>query len=102
MPDDTKAQKGSTAHYVLRLFVAGEAPNSRIARDNLRRFQEQADDTVFDVEIVDVLEHPQVALESGVFVTPALQIVEPSPGRLVFGNLSNQEILSALFTEDLR
>ncbi|MDY6906394.1 MAG: circadian clock KaiB family protein [Thermodesulfobacteriota bacterium] len=67
------------AHYRFRLFVAGDAPNSRLARENLRRLQEQAPDAVFDIQVVDVLDAPEAALKEGVYVTPALQVLEPGP-----------------------
>jgi hypothetical protein len=53
--------------------VARDAPNSCIARENLRRLKGSIAECDFGVEIVDVMENPQAALEHGVFVTPALQ-----------------------------
>ena len=83
-------------HYVLRLFVSGDAPNSRIARDNLKRLQESFSEQVFEVEVVDVVDRPETALECGIFITPALQIVEPPPGGMVYGNLNDTEALISL------
>ena len=81
---------------VARLFVAGDAPNSRIARENLRRWCEDLNDCEVRIEEVDVLQDAQTALAEGVFVTPALQVLEPGPGTLIFGNLSNEEVLRSL------
>jgi circadian clock protein KaiB len=83
-------------NYKMRLFVAGDAPNSRIARENLRRLQERVS-AEFSVEIVDVLKDPQIALSNGIFVTPTLQVMEPGPKTLIFGNLSDDQALSAIF-----
>ncbi len=88
--------------YMVRLFVAGDAPNSRVARENLRRLRERVGECEFDIEIIDVLKNPQAALEHGVYVTPALQIIEPGPGTLVFGNLSDHETLQTLFPEQIQ
>jgi circadian clock protein KaiB len=85
--------------FVIRLFVTGDAPNSRIARENLRRIRQRLAEHEFDVDVVDVNDDPQAALEHGVFVTPALQVVEPEPGALVFGNLSDPDALKTLFPE---
>ena len=71
---------------VLRLFVAGDAPHSRMAKENLRRFRERAADCEFEVEVVNVLENPQIMLDLGIYLTPALQVIEPKPGGLVYGN----------------
>ncbi|MFW6055419.1 MAG: circadian clock KaiB family protein [Thermodesulfobacteriota bacterium] len=94
---EKRAEDYKLGGYVLRLFITGEAPNSFIAKENLRRLQKSLSGCRFEVEIVDVLKTPQVALEHGVYVTPALQIVEPSgPGALIFGNLQNLDSLRAL------
>lgn len=86
--------------YVLRLYVAGDAPNSRIARENLRRLQERLSHCAFEIEIVDVLARTDIALARGIFVTPALEVLAPAPGALIYGNLSQSEKLRALFPEE--
>lgn len=79
------------------LYIAGDAPNSRIAKDNLRRLCEQVQQHTVEVEVIDVLQTPEIALKNGIFVTPALQITEPAPGVLLFGNLNDSEVLQNLF-----
>jgi len=81
----------------VRLFVAGDAPNSRLAKRNLRILRERSNGCIFEVEVVDVDADPQIALEHGIFVTPALQILRPPPGAMVFGNLSDHDTLLKLF-----
>ncbi|MCF8109729.1 MAG: hypothetical protein K9J81_12145 [Desulfohalobiaceae bacterium] len=86
--------------YLLRLYVTGNASNSLIARQNLHNLQEALPAYRFSVEIVDVLQNPETALEHGVYVTPALQILGPNaPGQLIFGNLSNLEAVMGLFSD---
>ena len=80
--------------YKLRLFVSGDVPNSRIARENLQR---RLDDAVITVEIVDVMQEPQKALANGIFLTPALQVLGPEPGAVIYGNLNDADTLLALF-----
>ncbi len=86
--------------YRLRLFVAGDAPNSRIARENLRRLVERSAGVTVEITIVDVLKDPQTALAQGVFLTPALQRLGPGPETMIFGNLSNTDLLATLLVED--
>lgn len=86
-----------SADYILRLFVAGDTPNSRIARENLHRLFGRLDRDEFDVEIVDVTEDAQTALEQRVFVTPALQVIEPGLESVIFGDLSDRDALRTLF-----
>lgn len=81
-------------HYVIRLFVAGNAPNSRLARENLDRFQASFPEHEFKVEIIDLDTQPELALENGVFITPTLVVLEPAPGGMIYGNLSDQKVLA--------
>lgn len=81
---------------VIRFFVAGDAPNSIIARDNLRRLRESLPEIHFEIEIVDVNVNPEIALQKGVFVTPALEVLEPPPGGIFYGNLSNSDPIRRL------
>lgn len=83
--------------YVVRLFISGDAPNSRIARENLHRLQKRLPRHEFKVEIVDFCLCPEMALEHRVFITPTLQIIEPQPGGVVYGNLSDENMLARVF-----
>ena len=96
MADRNATTKSGLAHYKVRLFIAGDAPNSRMARENLYRLQKQMA-AKFHVEVVDVLKDPRAALDGGIFVTPALQVLEPGPGALIFGNSSDDQALSTVF-----
>jgi circadian clock protein KaiB len=87
-------EKGN--RIILRLFVAGDAPHSRLAKENLQRFRERAAGSEFKIEVVNVLENPQIMLDLGIYLTPALQVIEPKPGGLVYGNLSDDETLRSL------
>lgn len=97
MANNREQQPQAPIHCAVRLFVAGDAPNSRIARENLTRFQETLPNHAVSVEIVDVNERPEAALEEGVFITPALKVMEPAPGGTVYGNLSDLDVLRRLF-----
>lgn len=72
----------------LRLYVAGGARNSVLARDNLERLLQGASQAA-EVEVVDVLSTPERALADGVLVTPTLIRLAPSPQRRIVGNLSD-------------
>jgi len=88
--------KGSPK-WQLRLFVAGDEPNSAIARASLDRIREEHLEQRCEIEIIDVLEDFQPALEENVLVTPALVIRKNDTRTVVFGNLTNTEkVLTAL------
>jgi circadian clock protein KaiB len=83
--------------YHFRLFIAGNEPNSIVAKKNLYHLCENCLKDDFIIEIVDVLKDYKKALLDHIFVTPALIIYRPSPPKTIFGNLSKQEsLLSSL------
>ncbi|MFP3895216.1 MAG: circadian clock KaiB family protein [Anaerolineales bacterium] len=86
--------------HVLRLFIAGDTPNSRTATRNLHRLRESLGGK-FGVEIVDVTRNAQMALDHRIFATPTLQVVEPSLETLIFGDLSDRDALRTVFPESV-
>jgi circadian clock protein KaiB len=80
-----KAKSG----LVLRLYVAGNAPNSLSAVANARAICNAHFAAAHELEIVDMLQHPQRALADGVIVTPTLLKLFPLPVQRVIGNLSD-------------
>ncbi len=75
----------------LRLYVAGQAPNSVLAIANARAICEDHYLTGYRLEIVDLMDHPLRALEDGIVVTPTLVRLLPKPARKVIGTLSDQK-----------
>ena len=73
----------------LRLYVAGNAPNSLRAIANVRAICAAHFDNCHDLEIVDLLEHPGRAVADGILVTPTLLKLLPLPVQRVIGNLSD-------------
>lgn len=76
--------------YRLQLFVVGDEPNSRRARENLARICRDRIPGRCDIEIIDVLQDFQKALASNVMVAPTLIVVEPEPAVRVIGDLSDE------------
>ena len=82
---------------VLRLYVAGSAPNSVLAIANLEAICREHLKDGHKLEVVDVLEHPARAMAEGVLVTPSLAKLAPLPAAGVVGNLSDKnKVLQAL------
>ncbi|MDB4957070.1 MAG: hypothetical protein JWO36_4639 [Myxococcales bacterium] len=83
--------------FRLRLYIAGNAPNSVRAIANVKAICEAHLSSNHDLEVVDLMAHPKRALADGVIVTPTLLKLEPLPIQRVIGNLSDTEqVLSAL------
>ena len=78
------------SQYVLRLFVTGKTSKTEAAIANLRRICEEELHGQYDLQIVDVLEHPQVAEDERILATPTLIKRLPPPLRRVIGDLSDR------------
>ena len=88
---------GLTTVVVLRLYVAGGAPNSMQAIANLEAICAEYLKDGYKLEVVDVLENPLRAMAEGVLVTPSLNKLLPRPMAQVIGNLSDKaRVLLAL------
>jgi circadian clock protein KaiB len=74
---------------VLRLYVAGNAPNSLIAIANVKAICDAHFAAGHELEIVDMLMDPRRALADGIVVTPTLLKLLPLPVQRVIGNLSD-------------
>ncbi|MFZ2490856.1 MAG: circadian clock KaiB family protein [Thermoanaerobaculia bacterium] len=77
--------------YTFRLYVAGDAPNSLQAIDNLMQLCETHLPGRHSIEIVDVLLDPRRALKEEIFMTPTLLCDSPYPGHRIVGTLSHTE-----------
>ena len=81
----------------LRLYVAGNAPNSVRATANCRAICDEHFASGSELEIVDLLAHPKRALADGIIVTPTLLRLLPLPVQRVIGDLSDtSQVLLAL------
>ena len=74
----------------LRLYVSGQALNSRAAIRNLEQLRALLDDNA-SVEIIDVREKPELADEDRIIATPTLVRRQPTPVRKIIGDLSDTE-----------
>ena len=92
-----RARKGQRGHYLLRLFMAGNGPNSQKALANLHSLCQEHLVGRYTIETVDVIQDFQAAVRDNILVTPALILVAPLPRVIVLGNLSDpQKVLAAL------
>jgi circadian clock protein KaiB len=81
----------------LRLYVAGDSPGSRRARENLARLQRHVLPPCTEIRVVDVLKEPRLAEEARILATPTLSLEDPLHRRRIVGDLSDlQKVLSFL------
>jgi circadian clock protein KaiB len=75
----------------MRLYVAGQTPKSLRALTNLKRICEDYLSGKYHIEIIDLLEHPQLASSDQILAIPTLVRKLPPPLRKIIGDLSNTE-----------
>ena len=89
--------KAKPGHYLLRLFVVGDGPNSKQALSNLRTLCREHLAGRCTIETIDVEKNLEAATRDNILITPALILVAPLPRVTVLGNLSDrQKVLLAL------
>ncbi len=77
--------------YILKLYVAGNTPNSVQALRTLKNILEEEFKGVYALKVIDVLKNPQLAEEDNILATPTLSKVLPLPVRKIIGDLSDRE-----------
>lgn len=95
-PDDNDTDASSLDdRYVLRLYVAGTTPRSARAVVNVRRICDEHLPGRYDLEVIDVLRHPEKAIEEQVLAAPTLVKHLPLPIRRFIGDMSKTDRLLA-------
>jgi len=77
--------------WKLRLYVAGQTPKSIRAFANLKALCEEHLKGLYQIEVVDLLEHPRLARGDQIVAIPTLVRRLPPPVRKIIGDLSSTE-----------
>ena len=77
--------------YILKLYVAGNTPNSMRALKTLRNILDTEFQGVYALKVIDVLKNPQLAEEDKILATPTLSKILPPPVRRIIGDVSDRE-----------
>jgi len=77
--------------WILRLYVAGKTPKSLTAFENLKKICEERLKNKYTIEVIDLLENPQLGREHQILAIPTLVRKLPVPVRKIIGDLSNTE-----------
>jgi len=75
----------------LRLYVAGQTPKSLAAFANLKQLCETHLSGNYDIEVVDLVENPQLAQGDQIVAVPTLVRKLPEPFKRIIGNLSDAD-----------
>jgi circadian clock protein KaiB len=77
--------------WLLRLYVAGQTPKSVTAFANLKKICADHLEDKYRIELIDLLENPQLARGDQIVAIPTLVRNLPAPMRKIIGDLSNTE-----------
>ncbi|MGK2947217.1 MAG: circadian clock KaiB family protein [Acidimicrobiales bacterium] len=91
MTGPTDARTPAPEPWLLRLYVAGQSPKSLDAYMNLKAICDEHLTGRYEIEIVDLVEHPDQAAADDVLALPTLIRRLPPPSRRIIGNLSDTE-----------
>jgi circadian clock protein KaiB len=87
-----KAHERSGAEvWDLRLYVAGQTPRSLTAFANLKKICDEHLSGRYNIEVVDLVKHPQLAAGDQIVAIPTLVRKLPEPLRKIVGDLRNTE-----------
>ena len=75
----------------LRLYVAGQTPKSLAAFANLKQICETYLAGKYRIEVIDLIENPQLARGDQILAVPTLVRKLPPPVKKIIGDLSNTE-----------
>ena len=81
----------SEEHYVLRLYVTGMTPRSTEAFFSIKALCEDRLQGRYELEVIDIYQHPQRAIDEQIIAVPTLVKKLPAPLRRLVGDLSNQD-----------
>lgn len=77
--------------YLLKLYITGRSANAERAIANIQRICQADLQGRYQLEIVDVLEHPQLAEDERIIATPTVIRKLPLPLHRVIGDMSDTE-----------
>ncbi len=81
-PDDT--------HYVLHLYVAGTNPRSLRAVQQISRLCQEHLADRYELEVIDIYQHPALAEQGQVIAAPTLVRSLPEPLRRIIGDMTDE------------
>jgi circadian clock protein KaiB len=81
----------SAKFWQLRLYVAGQTPRALTAFSNLKKICEDHLKGRYRIDVIDLLEQPQLSKGDQILAIPTLVRKLPQPVRKIIGDLSNTE-----------
>lgn len=89
--EEAEPAKELATEWDLQLFIAGQTPKSLKAIHNLQKICDEYFHGKCHIEVIDLLEKPQLAAGYQILAIPTLVRKLPLPMRKIIGDLSNTE-----------
>jgi circadian clock protein KaiB len=89
--EDALAGEPDDSQYWLRLFVSGSTPRSARAIQNIQALCEENLHGRYDLEVIDIYQHPEHVRPEQIVVIPTLVKKLPLPIRRIVGDLSDKQ-----------
>ena len=86
-----KPAKTKNDKWILSLYVAGQTPRAITAFNNLKSICEEQLKGNYKIEVIDILQNPQLGRKHQILAIPTLVRKLPVPVRRIIGDLSNTE-----------
>lgn len=86
-------RKSKSEKYLLRLFVTGITPQSSRAIANLKKICDERLKGMYDLEVIDLYQQPELAKEEQIIAAPTLVKKLPLPLRKIIGDMSDVDKL---------
>lgn len=87
--ENTEVQINETWH--LELYIAGDSPKQRTVLENLTEICRFSLGDNYRIDVIDIVERPELSRRRQILVTPTVIRVAPEPERRVVGDLSIRE-----------
>ena len=81
----------SGGKLVLQLYVAGMSPRSMEAVENIQKFCSELLENSFELEIIDLYKHPELAARQQIIFSPSLIKQLPLPKKTLVGSFSDTD-----------
>ena len=86
-----KPVEKAAERWKLRLYVAGMTEHSALVLANLRQVCDEQLAGHYDLEVIDLLKHPELAAGDQIVALPTLVRELPPPARKIIGDLSRKD-----------
>lgn len=84
-------KKSAADEWILRLYVAGQSARAIAALQNLETICNEHLAGRYRIEVIDLLQQPQLARGDQIVAVPTLVRHLPPPVKKIIGDLSNEE-----------